>query len=94
MQVVEGLSFIEPVCTALGLDPFPRLVLADAIEVGQKHHPDYPPDMPVLFTQIYSRAVAAELKMTLNAVYPDLHPVRLVHAAGTADVMVEELHLL
>ncbi len=93
VRVVEGLSFIEPVCTALGLDPFPRLVLADAIEVGQKHHPDYPPDMPVLFTQIYSRAVAAELKMTLNAVYPDLHPVRLVHAAGTPEVMVEELHL-
>ncbi len=93
VKVVEGVSFIEPVCTALGLDPFPKLVLADAIEVGQKHHPDYPPDMPVLFTQIYSRAVAAELKMTLNAVYPDLHPVRLVHAAGTPEVMVEELHL-
>lgn len=93
VRVVEGISFIEPVCSALGLDPFPRLILADALEVGQKHHPDYPPDMPVLFTQIYSRQVAAELKMTLNAIYPDEHPVRLVHAAGTADLLVEDLHL-
>ena len=49
--------------------------------------------MPVLFTQIYSRQVAAELKMTLNAVYPDEHPVRLVHAAGTPDLMIEDISL-
>jgi tetrapyrrole methylase family protein / MazG family protein len=93
VRVVEGISFIEPVCSALGLDPFPRLVLSDALEVGQFHHPDFPPDMPVLFTQIYSRQVAAELKMTLNAVYPDDHPVRLVHAAGTPDLLVEDIPL-
>jgi tetrapyrrole methylase family protein / MazG family protein len=93
VQLVEGISFIEPVCSALGLDPFPRLVLSDALEVGRLHHPDFPPDMPVLFTQIYSRQVAAELKMTLNAVYPDDHPVRLVHAAGTPDVLVEDIQL-
>jgi tetrapyrrole methylase family protein/MazG family protein len=93
VRVVEGISFIEPVCTALGLDPFPRLVLSDALEVGQMHHPDYPPDMPVLFTQIYSRAVAAELKMTLTAIYPDDHPVRLVHAAGTRQCLVEDIPL-
>jgi tetrapyrrole methylase family protein / MazG family protein len=93
VQVVDGISFIEPVCSTLGLDPFPRLVLADAIEVGQMHHPDFPPDMPVLFTQIYSRPVASELKMTLTAIYPDDHPVRLVHAAGTPDALVEDLAL-
>ncbi len=93
VKIVEGISFIEPVCSALGLDPFPRLILADAIEVGQSHHPNYPPDMPVLFTQIYSRQVAAELKMTLGAIYPDDQPVRLVHAAGTPEVVVEDLAL-
>ncbi len=38
---------------------------------------------PALVAQIYSQLVAAEVKMTLGAVYPDEHPVRLVHAAGT-----------
>jgi tetrapyrrole methylase family protein/MazG family protein len=37
--------------------------------------------------------VAAELKMTLTAVYPDEHPVKLVHAAGTADELIEDLPL-
>ena len=49
--------------------------------------------MPVLVAQIYSRMVAAEVKMTLNAIYPDEHPVRLVHAAGTQDQTVEDLPL-
>ncbi len=93
VRIVEGISFIEPVCSALGIDPFPRLVLADAIETGQRFFADFPPHYPALFTQIYSRQVAAELKSTLTAVYPDDHPVKLVHAAGTADMTVEELAL-
>jgi tetrapyrrole methylase family protein/MazG family protein len=47
----------------------------------------------VLIAQIYSRLVASEVKMTLNAVFPDEHPVRLVHAAGTKDELVEDLKL-
>ncbi len=53
----------------------------------------FPPDMPVLVAQIYSRLVAAEVKMTLNTVYPDEHPVRLVHAAGTKDEIIEDIQL-
>lgn len=93
VRVIEGISFIEPVCSALGIDPFPKMVLVDALEVAAAHHPGYPPNYPALFTQVYSRQVAAELKMTLNAVYPDQHPVYLVHAAGTPQVKIEEIKL-
>jgi tetrapyrrole methylase family protein/MazG family protein len=93
LRVVPGLSFLEPTFAALGLDPFPRLTLLDALELGQAHMPAFPPDSPALIAQLYSRLVAAEVKMTLNAVYPDDHPVRLVHAAGTADQRVEDLSL-
>jgi len=92
-RVVEGLSFLEPTFSALGLDPYPRLTLFDAMELSTAHVPAFPPDSPVLIAQIYSRLVASEVKMTLNAVYPDRHPVRLVHAAGTKDELVEELKL-
>jgi len=92
-HVVEGLSFLEPTFSALGLDPYPRLTLFDAMELSTAHVPAFPPDTPVLIAQIYSRLVASEVKMTLNAVYPDRHPVRLVHAAGTKDELVEELKL-
>jgi tetrapyrrole methylase family protein/MazG family protein len=91
--IVEGLSFLEPTFSALSLDPYPRLTLFDAMELSTAHVPAFPPDMPVLVAQIYSRLIASEVKMTLNAVYPDKHPVRLVHAAGTRDELVEDLKL-
>jgi tetrapyrrole methylase family protein/MazG family protein len=93
LKIVNGISFLEPVFTALGLDPYPRLTLVDALELSQAHLPGFPPDMPALVAQIYSRMVAAEVKVTLNAVYPDEHPVRLVHAAGTSEQLVEDLPL-
>lgn len=93
VKVIEGLSFIEPTVTALGIDPFPHLTLLDALELAALHTPPFPPDQPVLIGQIYSREVASDVKLTLNAVYPDMHPVRLVHAAGTPQQVVEELNL-
>jgi tetrapyrrole methylase family protein / MazG family protein len=93
LKIVSGLTFLEPVFAALGLDPCPRLILMDAIELSQAHIPAFPPDMPVLVAQVYSRLVAAEVKMTLNTVYPDEHPVRLVHAAGTKDEIIEDIQL-
>jgi tetrapyrrole methylase family protein/MazG family protein len=93
LKIVSGLSFIEPVFAALGLDPYPHLILVDALELSQAHTPTFPPDMPVLVAQIYSRMVAAEVKMTLNTIYPDEHPVRMVHAAGTDEELIEDLPL-
>jgi tetrapyrrole methylase family protein/MazG family protein len=49
--------------------------------------------MPVLIAQIYSRLVASEVKSTLTAIYPDAHPVRLIHGAGTGEEMIEDLAL-
>lgn len=93
VHVIEGVSFLEPTFTALGIDPFPRLVLVDALELGTWHVPSFPPDAPVLIAQIYDRMSASEVKLTLNAFYPDEHPVVLVHAAGTSHQQVEHLHL-
>ena len=93
VRIIEGLSFLEPTFTALGIDPFSRTELVDALDLANLHTPPFPPDQPALIAQIYSREVAAEVKLTLNAVYPDTHPVRLVHGAGTPRQMVEELRL-
>ncbi len=92
-RVVEGLSFLEPVFSALGLDPFPHTALVDALELGMAHHPPFPPDAPALIAQIYSRDVASEVKLTLMNLYPDEHPVKLLHAAGTENQIIEGLSL-
>jgi tetrapyrrole methylase family protein/MazG family protein len=93
VRVVEGVSFLEPTFTALGLDPLPHTALVDALEMASAHVPPFPPSAPAVIAQIYSSAVASEVKLTLMALYPDEFPVRFVHAAGTADVQVEDLAL-
>jgi tetrapyrrole methylase family protein / MazG family protein len=93
LRIVSGISFLEPIFAALGFDPYPRLVLMDGLELSQAHTPNFPPDMPVLVAQVYSRLVAAEIKMTLNTIYPDEHPVRFIHAAGTQDELIEDIQL-
>jgi tetrapyrrole methylase family protein/MazG family protein len=93
VRVIEGLSFIEPLCSALGIDPFPHTALVDALELLAAHTPPFPPSAPAIIAQIHSRAVASEVKLTLMAVYPDEHPVCLAHAAGTEHAVVEDLKL-
>lgn len=93
VRIIEGMSFLEPVFSALQFDPFPRLALLDALEIGRLHTPGYPPDMPALITQIYNKMTASGVKLALNAVYPDEFRVRLVHAAGTSQQIVEDLML-
>ena len=92
-RIINGLSFLEPAFSALGLDPFPQLTLMDALELSQLHVPSFPVDKPVLVAQIYSMLVAAEVKTTLNTIYPDDHQVTLVHSAGTSEEVVEVLPL-
>jgi tetrapyrrole methylase family protein/MazG family protein len=93
VRVIEGLSFLEPVFTALELDPFPFLTMMDAIELGQRYQPPFPPSSPLMVTQIYSRMIASEVKMTLSSVYPDEILVKLVHHAGTDQCLVQEIPL-
>jgi tetrapyrrole methylase family protein/MazG family protein len=93
VRVVEGLSFLEAVFSALNLDPFPHTALVDAFELAVAHHPPFPSSAPALIAQIHSRSMASDVKLTLNEVYPDEHLVQLVHNAGTADVFVEQLPL-
>jgi tetrapyrrole methylase family protein/MazG family protein len=93
VKLVAGLSFIEPALEALGVDALPHLQLADALELAGRHHPLLHPDAPALVAQVYSPAIAADVKLTLMNQYPDEHPVTLIHAVGAADEVVERLPL-
>ena len=93
VEIVEGLSFIGPTLSALGLDPLDGLQIADAVAVADQYHPHLSADRPALLSQLYSREVASEVKLTLMNLYPDEHPVTLVRAAGAADMAVRTLPL-
>lgn len=93
VRVFEAVSFLEPIFSALSIDPFSNLMLVDALEISESIIPQFPPSRPMLIAQVYSRMVAAEIKQTLMEVYPDEHPVKLVHSAGTSKQIVEDLAL-
>lgn len=91
VNIVEGLSFLEPVLSLLRLDPFPHTALVDALELTRLHVPPFPTSAPAIVAQIYSAQVANDVKLTLMEMYPDEHTVQFVHAAGTSAAKIETL---
>jgi tetrapyrrole methylase family protein/MazG family protein len=93
LKIIEGLSFLEPVYTALQIDVVPNTVIIDALELALLHVPNFPPALPAMIAQLHSSEVASEVKLALMANYPDEHRVQMVHSAGTSQVEIEELKL-
>jgi tetrapyrrole methylase family protein/MazG family protein len=93
IRVIEGISFIDAIFTALEVDPLPQTVILDGLEIAMAHFPSFPPSAPAVIAQIHSPVIAAEVKLTLNALFPDDHEVKLVHGAGSHRVIVENLRL-
>ncbi|MGH2523543.1 MAG: nucleoside triphosphate pyrophosphohydrolase, partial [Anaerolineales bacterium] len=93
VRLIAGLSFVEPVLQALGVDVLPNLQLADALDLAARHHPPFHPDAPTLVAQLYSASIAGDVKLTLMNQYPDDHAVALVHAVGTPQEQIERLPL-
>ena len=92
-DIINGISFIEPCLKALGIDALNGIQILDALEVATLYHPPINPSQPALLAQVYSRAVASDLKLTLMNQYPDDFPVELIHGAGTSDIATEALPL-
>ena len=83
IEIVHGVSFIEPCLRLAGYDALDGITIVDGLELAGAHHPNFPPDIPALVGQIHSRLVASEVKLTLMNQYPAEHEVALIHAAGT-----------
>jgi tetrapyrrole methylase family protein/MazG family protein len=93
VRIVEGLSFVEPTLSLLGLDGLAGLQLADATDLAAAHHPALDPSRPALIAQLWGQRLAGEVKLTLMNAYPDEHRVTLVRGAGTATASRCELPL-
>lgn len=85
--IIAGLSFLEPVCTLLNLDPFDAgIQIIDATNLAAQRNDEIAgkliPTTPLLVTQVYNRRLASQVKLVLSECYPDEWPIRLVRAAG------------
>ncbi len=90
VRVVAGLSFVEPVCAALGLNPLERdLQLIDATALlalsTEAVMGAILPTKPALIAQMYNRRLASAVKLALSEVYPEDWEVTLTLWAGVPD---------
>jgi tetrapyrrole methylase family protein/MazG family protein len=93
VRLVHGVSFLEPSLALVGLDALDGLQVADAIDLGLRHHPPFTPDQPAVIGQLHSRLVASDVKMTLMNEYPGEHLVHLLQDAGTPSARAEAMML-
>lgn len=93
VQVLAGLSFLEPVLNAIGLAASPGMCLMDAKELVDAHVPPFPTSLPALITQLDSSQLASGVNRILRTLYPDGHLVFLVHRPGTDQELVEKTTL-
>lgn len=79
VRIHSAMSFLDPVFTALKLDPVQEgLTILDALALPET----LPTQWNLLFTQVYSTLVASDLKLALLEVFPPDHPVQVVFHAG------------
>jgi tetrapyrrole methylase family protein / MazG family protein len=93
VEVINGISFVEPALAALQIDALDGLQILDALDLAAAHHPAINPSLPALIGQVYSRAVASDLKLTLMNEYPEEFSVILLHGSGTTQARLEQIAL-
>jgi tetrapyrrole methylase family protein/MazG family protein len=93
VEIVAGVSFIEPSFAAVGVDPMDGAQVIDAMIVAKQHHPMIDVNLPLLLAQTYARWLASDVKLTLLNAYPADHPVTIVQAAGAAQQRLATLPL-
>jgi len=95
VRVLSGVSFVEPACLALGIDPLERdgLQIVDAMSAAAGHAPPFDASRPALLAQCYSRALASDIKLILLPSYGEQHLVTVLSAAGTAQQVVRTMPL-
>jgi tetrapyrrole methylase family protein / MazG family protein len=90
-RVLDGISVIDLIATALGVDPLLEGVQCFTAGLVAEQSPDGPfaggvftgsPRRPMLFTHVYSAEICAGLAQALRRILPPDHPVTRIEAAG------------
>lgn len=81
LDIVGGGSFLDPLFTALRVDPIEGFQLLDGTALVRD---DVNMNQHVLIAQVYDAFVASEVKLTLLEKYAYDYPVTIVTAAGSS----------
>ncbi|MBO4852152.1 MAG: nucleoside triphosphate pyrophosphohydrolase, partial [Schwartzia sp.] len=82
LTILPGMSFVEPLCARLGVDPVEGLLIMDARELDR-----LPMDWPtgLIVTQVYNAATASEAKLALMELLPDEYEIVVAQRVGLPD---------
>ncbi len=79
VEIVSGMSFIEPMIEIVGRDPINGLKIVDGA-VFDSLMVDI--NVDTIITQVYNRRILSEVKLILSEIYSDEHEIWLIHSAG------------
>lgn len=90
LSIVPAMSFLEVLYTRLGVDPITGITIVDAADLAA-----LPPDLAtgLVITQVYSRQVASNAKLTLMDYYGDEYQVTVVRNLGLPDEEITTIML-
>ncbi|PIC72693.1 nucleoside triphosphate pyrophosphohydrolase [Sporosarcina sp. P26b] len=90
LHIAGGSSFLDPIFTALRIDPIEGFQLLDGTDLKRD---DVRMDQHVLIGQVYDAFIASDVKLSLMEKYPDHHVVTIVTSAGSQDEKLTEVPL-
>ncbi|MBB4826832.1 tetrapyrrole methylase family protein/MazG family protein [Sporosarcina luteola] len=90
LQIVGGSSFLDPIFSALRIDPIDGFQLLDGTDMARD---DVNMKQHVLIGQVYDAFIASEVKLSLMEKYAYDHPVTIVTAAGSKEERVRTVPL-
>ena len=61
VRVIDGMSFLEPVLSALGLDPHPKMVQTDSLYLASLEIPFFPASVPAIISILKPGLEASDL---------------------------------
>lgn len=79
IEIISGMSFIEPIIELVVRDPINGLKLVDGAEFSSLV---IDINCDLLITQVYNTRILSEIKIALSEIYGDEYEVYLIHSAG------------
>lgn len=83
LEIISGMSFIEPMLELVERDPINGLKIVDG-DVFKPSMIDI--NVDIIVTQVYNHRILSDIKLILSEVYGDEYMVYLVHGAGISEV--------
>lgn len=79
IELVSGMSFIEPMIELVKRDPINGLKIVDGTEFDSL---DVDINTDIIITQVYNHRILSEVKIILSEIFGDEYNIYLVHSAG------------